>query len=109
MMEAIAYSDKSRDYTISVQHPMQQTPYPPGTVPPTQAPSAPVSSWDPATFTGQSYASASPTPPYIGAAMPPFGSPSSQTNPGSTQVSGTQPTVLPGGTSLPGQPTYYGS
>lgn len=93
---------------------MQQTPYPPGTTSPTQASSAPASSWGPATYPGQPYASASPTPPtYIGAAMPPFGSPITQTNPGLTQVSGTQPlhqpTVLPGGTSLPGQPAYYGS
>ncbi|KAL8475709.1 hypothetical protein ACS0TY_028391 [Phlomoides rotata] len=116
-----AYSDKSRDYTISISHPMQQTPYAPGT----QGPSAPVSSWDPAgnptydsvpgTFPGQSYASASPPPPpaYTASAMPPFGSSVAQTNPGIPQVSGTQPlyqpTVPPGGASLSSRSPYYGS
>lgn len=83
---------------------MQQTPYAPST----QGPSAPVSSWDPATpggnptydsvpgtFPGQSYA-------YI-----------AQTSPGIPQVSGTQPlhqpNVFPGGASILSRPPYYGS
>ncbi|XP_022750664.1 polypyrimidine tract-binding protein homolog 1-like isoform X2 [Durio zibethinus] len=111
-----AYSDKSRDYTIS--DPSLLATQVPAAMQ-AQPPAGQVPAWDPnlqarppygsvpGTFPSQTY-QASLIPTYVNAATPAGSSPYSQ--PGVSSMRMPQPgvNVRPGGAPVPGQPPYYG-